>query len=85
MHNSTVIVHLKVKGPKRIYDIIQVNKDIREKVINEKVCTEIMDSTNLWFCLSICLIVGWSVVEFFSASLQRTCSESLYMKGFEPL
>lgn len=47
MHNSTVIVHLKVKGPKRNYDIIQVNKDIREKVINEKVCTEIMDSTNI--------------------------------------
>lgn len=48
MHDSTVIVHLKVKGPtKRNYDIIQVNKDIREKVINEKVCTEIMDSTNL--------------------------------------
>lgn len=46
MHNSTVIVHLKVKGPKRNYDI-QVNKDIREKVINEKVCTEIMDSTNI--------------------------------------
>lgn len=47
MHNSSVIVHLKVIGPKRIYDIIQVNKDIREKVINEKVCTEIMDSTNI--------------------------------------
>lgn len=47
MHNSTVIVHLKVIGPKRIYDIIQVNKDIREKVINEKVCTKIMDSTNI--------------------------------------
>lgn len=31
MRNSTVIVHLKVKGPKRNYDIIQVNKDIREK------------------------------------------------------
>lgn len=47
MHNSTVIVHLKVIGPKRNYDIIHVNKDIREKVINKKVCTEIMDSTNI--------------------------------------
>lgn len=47
MYNSIVIVYLKVIGFKRNYDIIYVNKDIREKVINEKVCIEIMDSINI--------------------------------------